>query len=188
MTSFEKLHLYNNKSSHVISTQHAILPAALPNLFSVLLTFLCFSAQRVFEATKVETNPPNCPELNIAMAEEAPASESSVTMAAPEVDEAVAPNAQEILTSNEATIESNAQGGTESTCNNNDIAETSLEGDREKSLEFADQLMDRGSKAIKDNDLDEATECFSRALEIRFGFQLSIFIFLDSMFGCFPGL
>ncbi|KAG6729437.1 hypothetical protein I3842_01G030000 [Carya illinoinensis] len=104
------------------------------------------------------------------MAEEAPASETSVTMAAPEVDEAVAPNAQENGTSKEATIESNPEGGTESTCNNNNnnnAAETSSEGDREKSLEFADHLMDRGSKAIKDNDLDEAAECFSRALEIR---------------------
>lgn len=92
-------------------------------------------------------------------------SEASVTMKG---DETLAPNAD---TSNDATIESNAQGGTESTCNNNinNGAETSaLSSSDEKSLEFSDDLMDRGSKALKDNDFDEAAECFSRALEIRF--------------------
>nr|XP_023926631.1 NASP-related protein sim3 [Quercus suber]POE92834.1 isoform 2 of nuclear autoantigenic sperm protein [Quercus suber] len=91
-------------------------------------------------------------------------SEASVTMKG---DETLAPNAD---TSNDATIESNAQGGTESTCNNNinNGAETSaLSSSDEKSLEFSDDLMDRGSKALKDNDFDEAAECFSRALEIR---------------------
>ncbi|XP_059458685.1 uncharacterized protein LOC132188281 [Corylus avellana] len=100
------------------------------------------------------------------MVEEATASETSVTMAAP--------NPLETQASNEATIQSNAQGGTESTCNNinhnnnsNSAAEGSSAGDREKSLEFADELMEKGSKAIKDNDFSEAAECFSRALEIR---------------------
>ncbi|KAM1179387.1 hypothetical protein ACFX2J_018432 [Malus domestica] len=71
--------------------------------------------------------------------------------------------------SNEATITEVAQGGTESTCNN-ESAETSAvssNGDPEKSLEFSDELMEKGSKAVKDSDFGEATECFSRALEIR---------------------
>lgn len=110
------------------------------------------------------------------MVEEASASETSVTMAAP--------NPLETQASNEATIQSNAQGGTESTCNNinhnnnsNSAAEGSSAGDREKSLEFADELMEKGSKAIKDNDFSEAAECFSRALEIRFrSFLLLLFL------------
>ncbi|KAM1062968.1 hypothetical protein EV1_026972 [Malus domestica] len=71
--------------------------------------------------------------------------------------------------SNEATITEVAQGGAESTCNN-DSAEASAvssDGDREKSLEFANELIEKGSKAVKDSDYGEATECFSRALEIR---------------------
>uniref|UniRef100_A0A5B6ZYJ8 Uncharacterized protein n=1 Tax=Davidia involucrata TaxID=16924 RepID=A0A5B6ZYJ8_DAVIN len=95
------------------------------------------------------------------MADEAPTSET------------VAPNVVQSQASIEATIESNAQGGTESSCNNNNNnnnAETSAltsDADREKSLEYADELMERGSKALKENDYAEATECFSRALEIR---------------------
>ena len=110
-------------------------------------------------------------------------SEASVTMESTKGNETLAPNSLETQTSNEATIESNLQGGTESTCNNNNNAAetsalTSSEGDREKSLEFADELIERGSKAVKDNDLDEAAECFSRALEIRFRFFNFFFFFL----------
>lgn len=78
--------------------------------------------------------------------------------------------------SNEATITEVARGGTESTCNNESekASAVSSNDDREKSLEFADELMEKGSKAVKDSDFSEATECFSRALEIRLGF----FIFL----------
>ncbi|OMO84195.1 Tetratricopeptide TPR-1 [Corchorus olitorius] len=70
----------------------------------------------------------------------------------------------------EGTIQSAAQGGTESTCNNDNNAESSgLAGDadREKTLEFADELAEKGSKAFKENDFAEAADCFSRALEIR---------------------
>ncbi|KAJ8567210.1 hypothetical protein K7X08_019418 [Anisodus acutangulus] len=69
-----------------------------------------------------------------------------------------------------ATIEG---GGTESTChnnNNNNNAESSAvtsDGNREKSLEYADELMVKGSNASKDGDYGEAVECYSRALEIR---------------------
>lgn len=80
-------------------------------------------------------------------------------------------NAVETQPSNEATIKVAAEGGTESTCNNNnDKAEASAvtsDGDHEKTLEFADELMEKGVKAMKDSDFGEATECFSRCLEIR---------------------
>ncbi|KAL6224706.1 hypothetical protein ACLB2K_003561 [Fragaria x ananassa] len=78
---------------------------------------------------------------------------------------------------NEATIEiATEEGGTESTCNNtttiNDKPEgsavtSSSDGDREKTLEFADELMEKGNKAMKEDDFGEASECFSRSLEIR---------------------
>ncbi|KAL6227252.1 hypothetical protein ACLB2K_001211 [Fragaria x ananassa] len=78
---------------------------------------------------------------------------------------------------NEATIEiATEEGGTESTCNNtttiNDKPEgsavtSSSDGDREKTLEFANELMEKGNKAMKEDDFGEASECFSRSLEIR---------------------
>ncbi|KAM1702033.1 hypothetical protein FF1_027208 [Malus domestica] len=98
------------------------------------------------------------------MEEEASASASAT--ASETLTETAALEAQR---SNEATITEVAQGGAESTCNN-DSAEASAvssDGDREKSLEFADELIEKGSKAVKDSDYGEATDCFSRALEIR---------------------
>ncbi|XP_058186188.1 uncharacterized protein LOC131303367 isoform X2 [Rhododendron vialii] len=72
----------------------------------------------------------------------------------------------------EATMASDTAGGTESSCNNNNnnSVETSSitsDGERRNSLEYADELMERGSKAAKEQDYAEATECYSRALEIR---------------------
>ncbi|KAI4314907.1 hypothetical protein L6164_027770 [Bauhinia variegata] len=109
------------------------------------------------------------------MVEEAPASEALVTM--PERidtlkdDETLNSNANgKCQASYEATLESSAQGGTESTGNGNNAAETSVltsNGDIEKSLEYGDELMEKGYKAIKENDFSEAAENFSRALEIR---------------------
>ncbi|KAL5557192.1 hypothetical protein UlMin_039428 [Ulmus minor] len=101
------------------------------------------------------------------MVEETPA--SSVT----EVGETTVSNALGIDNSNVATIESNGLGGTESTCNNDNNftgAETSAatsDEAGEKSLEMADELMEKGSKALKEDDYCEASDCFSRALEIR---------------------
>ncbi|KAI6695319.1 hypothetical protein NL676_023029 [Syzygium grande] len=40
-------------------------------------------------------------------------------------------------------------------------------GGGDKSLGFADELMEGGSRALRDGNYVEATECFSRALEIR---------------------
>ncbi|KAL3636505.1 hypothetical protein CASFOL_018804 [Castilleja foliolosa] len=73
----------------------------------------------------------------------------------------------------EAAIETSVScAATESTCNNNngnsaESAAVTEDGEREKSLEFADELMARGSKASKEGDYPEATDFYSRALEIR---------------------
>lgn len=89
------------------------------------------------------------------------------------VSEITSPPVEQNQNSVNATIESGAQGGTESTCNNinnSNNAESSVvtsDGDREKSLEYAHELMVKGSKASKDGDYGEAVECYSRALEIR---------------------
>ncbi|KAK3223488.1 hypothetical protein Dsin_010513 [Dipteronia sinensis] len=102
------------------------------------------------------------------MAEE----EASVTM----TEQEQTPKVTETLEANnkasvEATIESAAEGATESTCNNNDnVGETSgvsADDDREKTVEFSDELIDRGRLALKESDYSEASDCFSRALEIR---------------------
>ncbi|KAI3500535.1 hypothetical protein L1887_36357 [Cichorium endivia] len=92
------------------------------------------------------------------MADEAPTSQD------------LAPNGNQAPASVDATIDSTGQGGTASSCNNNNVVETSgltSDGEREKSLEYAEELMERGSKANKEEDYAEATDCFSRALEIR---------------------
>ncbi|CAI9766810.1 unnamed protein product [Fraxinus pennsylvanica] len=74
----------------------------------------------------------------------------------------------------EATIESGVDfGATESTCNNdNESSVVNSDAEFQKSLEYADELMVRGSKASQDRDYAEATDCYSRALEIRLGFFL----------------
>lgn len=103
-----------------------------------------------------------------AAAASASASEASVT----ELAQTLEPNQASI----EATVESAAQGGTESTCNNNNnnaSAESGVtdavlsEEEREKTLEFADELAEKGSVFLKEMDFAEAVDCFSRALEIR---------------------
>ncbi|CAN4079596.1 unnamed protein product [Withania somnifera] len=87
------------------------------------------------------------------------------------ISETTSPMAEQNQNSVNATIESGVQGGgTESTCNNSNNAESSTvtsDGDREKSLEYADELMVKGSQESKDGDYGEAVECYSRALEIR---------------------
>lgn len=80
----------------------------------------------------------------------------------------------------EATIESGVDfGATESTCNNNnndsnnnESSVVTSDAEFQKSLEYADELMVRGSKASQDRDYAEATDYYSRALEIRLGFFL----------------
>ncbi|XP_071711177.1 uncharacterized protein [Rutidosis leptorrhynchoides] len=68
----------------------------------------------------------------------------------------------------DATIDSTGLGGTASSCNNNSVVETKSDVvERENSLEYAEELMERGSKANKEDDFAESTDCFSRALEIR---------------------
>lgn len=67
----------------------------------------------------------------------------------------------------EATVES---AGIESTNNNNAAEESAVteEEEREKTIELADELTQKGSVFLKDCDFAEAVDCFSRALEIRF--------------------
>ncbi|XP_076922718.1 uncharacterized protein LOC143584581 [Bidens hawaiensis] len=75
----------------------------------------------------------------------------------------------------DAVIGSTSTGGLDATlssCNNDNVVvvETSgltSDGEREKSLEYAKELLERGSKANKEEDYAEATDCFSRVLEIR---------------------
>lgn len=61
---------------------------------------------------------------------------------------------------------------TDSICNNNDgskgVAEAETSSDEEKNLEVADEMMIKGSEAVKAGDLVDAVDLFSRALEIRF--------------------
>ncbi|KAJ4870026.1 Tetratricopeptide repeat (TPR)-like superfamily protein [Raphanus sativus] len=66
----------------------------------------------------------------------------------------------------EATVES---AGIESTNNNNAAEESAVteEEEREKTIELADELTQKGSVFLKDCDFAEAVDCFSRALEIR---------------------
>lgn len=71
-----------------------------------------------------------------------------------------------------ATIDSGIGGGhTVSTCNTNNAAKSSAavtsDDEREKTLEFADELMALGSEAAKEGDYSEAADGYSRALEIR---------------------
>lgn len=98
------------------------------------------------------------------MAEEAPASETSATM--PQLAEA-APGDGALNNSengkSEISVDTAAHGGEETVSN----AEASG-SDPEKSLELANELMDKGNKAMKENDFAEAADNFSRALEIRF--------------------
>ncbi|KAI3760894.1 hypothetical protein L1987_51296 [Smallanthus sonchifolius] len=90
------------------------------------------------------------------MADEAPISQNP------------APSADQAPASVDATINSAGLGDTASSCST--VVETSgltSDGEREKSIEYAEELMERGSKANKEEDYTEATDCFSRALEIR---------------------
>ncbi|CAD5330193.1 unnamed protein product [Arabidopsis thaliana] len=110
------------------------------------------------------------------MVEESPsASEASVIQTLTEPATEIAQTLEPNLASIEATVESVVQGGTESTCNNDsnnnnaaDSAATEVcDEEREKTLEFAEELTEKGSVFLKENDFAEAVDCFSRALEIR---------------------
>ncbi|MED6120590.1 hypothetical protein PIB30_022249 [Stylosanthes scabra] len=106
------------------------------------------------------------------MAEEAAASETSATVAQPAETVVVGTvNATEHEKSGitvDATVESTAQGGTESaSVSNGDNTAEASGSDPQKSLKFADELMEKGNAAMKENDFGEAADNFSRALEIR---------------------
>ncbi|EPS64044.1 hypothetical protein M569_10737, partial [Genlisea aurea] len=70
----------------------------------------------------------------------------------------------------EAAMHSGIDGGNSVSADGKTFPESSVEncsGDREKSLEYADELMAAASKAAEDRDYAEASDCYSRALEIR---------------------
>jgi len=99
------------------------------------------------------------------MAEEAPASETSVTM--PQVVEAVV--GDQTLNSSEndksgISVDASTAHGVEESVSKTDASVS----DPQKSLELANELMEKGNQAIKENDFGEAADSFSRALEIRF--------------------
>lgn len=113
------------------------------------------------------------------MAEE----EGSVTMT--EQTEKPTEALRNAQTSVDATIESAAEGGTESTCNNNNNGETSgvsADEERENTVEYSNELMERGTRNLRENDYSEAAECFSRGLEIRLGFSLQFYDFAEWKF------
>ena len=98
------------------------------------------------------------------MAEEAPASETSVTM--PQPSEVITVDGTLNSSENDKSgisVDAAAHSGEETVSN----AEASG-SDPQKSLELANELMEKGNKAIKENDFGEAADNFSRALEIRF--------------------
>ncbi|KAG5061132.1 hypothetical protein AAZX31_01G168100 [Glycine max] len=97
------------------------------------------------------------------MAEEAPASETSVTM--PQPSEVITVDGTLNSSENDKSgisVDAAAHSGEETVSN----AEASG-SDPQKSLELANELMEKGNKAIKENDFGEAADNFSRALEIR---------------------
>ncbi|KAH1086411.1 hypothetical protein GmHk_07G019086 [Glycine max] len=97
------------------------------------------------------------------MAEEAPASETSVTM--PQPSEVII--VDDTLNSSEndksgISVDAATHSG-EKTMSNAEASGS----DPQKSLELANKLMEEGNKAIKANDFGEAANNFRRALEIR---------------------
>ncbi|KAJ4964506.1 hypothetical protein NE237_024445 [Protea cynaroides] len=100
-----------------------------------------------------------------AVPEENPGREQETL--AVKIDETVTTEVEETLASNEARIDSIGQGGAESSCSFVGASSTLAGEGTEKNLQDAAELMDKGSKALKDGDYTEAAECFSRAVEIR---------------------
>ncbi|OVA18607.1 Tetratricopeptide repeat [Macleaya cordata] len=66
------------------------------------------------------------------------------------------------------TIMSESEGGgAESSSSKTGVSSPTVDEDSNKTLERASELMEKGSKAMKDGDFTEAAECFSRAVEIK---------------------
>ncbi|KAK1276300.1 hypothetical protein QJS04_geneDACA016065 [Acorus gramineus] len=66
----------------------------------------------------------------------------------------------------EGVPEASGEGGTS---NGGEGSSLPAEEREEKTLAFAEELMERGSKALDGGDVAEAVDCFSRALEIKVG-------------------
>lgn len=113
------------------------------------------------------------------MAEEAPASETSVTMPQPAETVTVVEGTLNLGEREKSgitvdvTSESAAHGGAESV-SNAEASGVASGSDARKSLDLADELMEKGNTAMKESDYGEAADNFSRALEIRFHFVPAI--------------
>ncbi|CAO2828257.1 unnamed protein product [Amaranthus hypochondriacus] len=95
------------------------------------------------------------------MVEEQPPIQNS----SPKMEVDANPNPSEMT--NAATVQSNAPEHSESSIKNPETSGIFTADDHEKSLEFADDLMEKGNSAFKEGDFPEAADFFSRALEIR---------------------
>lgn len=94
------------------------------------------------------------------MVEETPtASETSVTMPQPTEPVTVVDGTLN-LDKNGTTVNASVESAATS------APASSTEG--QKSLDLANELMEKGNKAMKENDFGEAADNYSRALEIRF--------------------
>ncbi|KAK9750026.1 hypothetical protein RND81_02G167700 [Saponaria officinalis] len=76
-------------------------------------------------------------------------------------------NAGKSEMTNEAAIDSIAPSNSESSVKIPETSDVSAADDDENSLQFSDELMEKGNVALKEGDYSEASELFSRALEIR---------------------
>lgn len=80
-----------------------------------------------------------------------------------------APEVKELQPSTGEANESIVHGGAETSTTSGNVSETStvVSDGNEKTLADAEKLMEKGAVASKEGDYGEATECYSRALEIR---------------------
>ncbi|GAB2279697.1 hypothetical protein Dimus_014339 [Dionaea muscipula] len=98
------------------------------------------------------------------MAEEAPMPQATSPISEDDPSFAISEQSQH---TNEATIQTATPACSESSVKDAGSSVTSSGFDIQKPLELSDELTEKGSVALKDRDFAEATECFSRALEIR---------------------
>ncbi|KAL2348446.1 hypothetical protein Fmac_002446 [Flemingia macrophylla] len=101
------------------------------------------------------------------MAEDAPASETSVTM--PQPPEPVPVDGTLNSAENDKsgiTVDAAAHAADE-LASNGVTSSAASSGNPQKPLELANELMEKGNQAMKENDFGEAADNFSRALEIR---------------------
>lgn len=112
------------------------------------------------------------------MAEEVTAVPVTMTEQTPEPKKVETLEAQGSI---EATIESAVRGGTQSTCNNENNTEScgiAPDIGQAKTLEFTDELTEKGSKAFKENDFTQVPISF--AVPLKSGLNLVLLFHLIS--------